>query len=192
MILLDTDHLSLLQARETPAAFALQTRLEAFPPDEVATTVVTLEEQMRGWLGLIHRITEVPQQVRYYERLLDLVAFFAVWEVLPFDQPAATTFVRLRQQRVRIGTMDLKIAAVALEHKALCYQAIFAIFSKFPVFRSKTGAHDVVLGPQASGAGLAHLYRGASHEDTRVAMAPARERHNVPRVDESYARQFKV
>ena len=52
MIHLDTDHLSLLQARDAPVAFALQSRLEAFPPDEVVTTVITLEEQMRGWLAL--------------------------------------------------------------------------------------------------------------------------------------------
>jgi hypothetical protein len=32
MILLDTDHLSLLQDREAPGALALQARLEAFPP----------------------------------------------------------------------------------------------------------------------------------------------------------------
>ena len=55
MILLDTDHLSLLQVRDAPAAFALQARLEAFTPDEVVTTVITMEEQMRGWLALIHR-----------------------------------------------------------------------------------------------------------------------------------------
>jgi hypothetical protein len=42
MILLDTDHLSLLQARDAPVAFALQARLEAFPPDEVVTTVITI------------------------------------------------------------------------------------------------------------------------------------------------------
>ena len=35
MILLDTDHLALLQARDAPVAFALQTRLEAFPPNAV-------------------------------------------------------------------------------------------------------------------------------------------------------------
>jgi hypothetical protein len=35
MILLDTDHLSLLQDRDTPVALALQTRLEAFPPNAV-------------------------------------------------------------------------------------------------------------------------------------------------------------
>ena len=63
MILLDTDHLSLLQARDAPVAFALQARLEALPPDEVVTTVITLEEQMRGWLALIHRVTDTQRQV---------------------------------------------------------------------------------------------------------------------------------
>jgi len=86
MILLDIDHLSLLQDRGTPVAFALQTRLEAFLLEEVVTTVITLEEQMRGWLALIHRVTDAQRQVAYYERLLGLVAFFAEWEVLPFDQ----------------------------------------------------------------------------------------------------------
>jgi tRNA(fMet)-specific endonuclease VapC len=65
MILLDPDHLSLLQARDAPAAFALQARLEAFSPDEVVTTVITMEEQMRGWLALIHRVTDAQRQVAY-------------------------------------------------------------------------------------------------------------------------------
>jgi tRNA(fMet)-specific endonuclease VapC len=47
----------------------------------------------------------------------------AEWEVLPFDQRAAVTFERLRQQRVRIGTMDLKIAAMALAYNALVLSA---------------------------------------------------------------------
>jgi tRNA(fMet)-specific endonuclease VapC len=74
---------------------------------------------MRGWLALIHRVTEAQRQLAYYERLLGLVAFFAEQEVLPFDQRAAVTLERLRQQRVRIGTMDFKVAAIALEHNAL-------------------------------------------------------------------------
>jgi tRNA(fMet)-specific endonuclease VapC len=98
MIVLDTDHLSLLQARDAPAAVALQARLEAFSPDEVVTTVITLEEQMRGWLALIHRVTELQRQVVYYERLLDLIAFFAEWEVLPSDQRAAVTCEHLRKR----------------------------------------------------------------------------------------------
>ena len=87
MILLDTDHLALLQVRDAPAAFALHARLDAVP-DEVVTTVITLEEQMRGWLASLHRVPEIPRQVAYYERLLRLDVFFAVWEVLPLDQQA--------------------------------------------------------------------------------------------------------
>ena len=132
MILLDTDHLSLLQDRDTPVAFALQARLETFSPDEVVTTVITLEEQMRGWLALIHRVTDAQRQVAYDERLLGLVAFFAEWEVLPFDQHAAVTFERLRQQRVRIGTMDLKIAAIALRHNALVLSGNLRDFQQVP------------------------------------------------------------
>lgn len=128
MILLDTDHLSLLQVRDAPAAFALHARLEA-TPDEMVTTVITLEEQMRGWLALLHRVPEVARQVVYYERLL---GFFAAWEVLPFDQRAAATFAQLRQQGVRIGTMDLKIAAIALEHQALVLSGNLRDFQQVP------------------------------------------------------------
>ena len=131
MILLDTDHLSLLQVREAPAAFALHARLAA-TPDAVVTTVITLEEQMRGWLALIRRVTDVQRQVAYYERLRSLVAFFAAWEVLPFDQHAATTFERLRQQHVRIGTMDLKIAAIALGRPALVLSGNLQDFQQVP------------------------------------------------------------
>ena len=91
-----------------------------------------MEEQMRGWLALIHRITDTQRQVAYYERLLGLVAFFAEWEVLPFDQRAAVTFARLRQQRVRIGTMDLKIAAIALGHNALVLSGNLRDFQQVP------------------------------------------------------------
>ena len=114
MIILDTDHISALQHRDAAKAFALQARLETFPPDEIATTVITIEEQTRGWLGLIRRHTDVHRQVAYYERLVRLFDFFAEWQILPFNQRAAAEFKRLRQQGIRIGTMDLKIASIVL------------------------------------------------------------------------------
>jgi predicted nucleic acid-binding protein len=78
--------------------FALQARLETFSPDEIVPTVVTVGEQMRGWLGLIRRYTDVHRQVAYYERLVRLFDFFAEWRILPFDPRAADEFKRLRRQ----------------------------------------------------------------------------------------------
>lgn len=141
MIILDTDHISLLQVREAPAAFALQTRLEMFPLDEVVTMVITLEEQMRGWLARLHAMPGVDQQVAYYERLLGLVAFFAAWTILPFDALAAARFTQLRQQRLRIGTLDLKIAAMALQHHALLLSSNLRDFRQVPGLQVEDWRH---------------------------------------------------
>ena len=51
MIILDTDHISALQHRDAPKAFALQARLEILSPAEIATTVITVEEQTMGMVG---------------------------------------------------------------------------------------------------------------------------------------------
>lgn len=114
MIILDTDHLSALQSRAGPSAFALQARLEGLSPEEVATTAITVEEQLRGWMAMIRRYTDVHRQVPPYERLIKLFDFYAQWQILPFDDAAAGRFTLLRSQGIRIGTMDLKIASIVL------------------------------------------------------------------------------
>jgi tRNA(fMet)-specific endonuclease VapC len=90
---------------------------------DFATTAITIEEQMRGWLALIHRLNDVDLQIPAYERLVGLFDFFGRWQVVPFDSAAAAHFKRLRRSRVRIGTMDLKIAATALAHDVLLLSA---------------------------------------------------------------------
>lgn len=50
MILLDSDHVSLLKYPESERGHRLLDRLTAFPPSEVAgVAIVTVEERMRGW-----------------------------------------------------------------------------------------------------------------------------------------------
>jgi len=86
---------------------------------QAVTTIITVEEQLRGWLAEIHRVVEPHRQILAYERLQSRLEFFAAWTVLGWDEDAADRFVELRRDRVRIGTMDLKIACVALAHDAL-------------------------------------------------------------------------
>lgn len=85
---------------------------------EAVTTIVTIEEQLRGWLAEIHRLTDPRRQIPAYERLQRRIDFFAAWTVLPWDAEAADLFLDLRRQGLRNGTMDLKIACIALVHNA--------------------------------------------------------------------------
>ena len=130
MIALDTDHISILQHEDSPKAVALVEKLESLPEGEAVTTAVTLEEQARSWLSLIGRYSDVRQQVVYYDRLVAMFDFFASWEVLRFDERAAAEFLRLRSERVRIATTDLKIAAITLVNDATLLSCNLRDFEK--------------------------------------------------------------
>ena len=85
MIILDTDHINELQNTQGSLYQVLTARMSASADQDFATTVVTLEEQMRGWLALINRTSDVSGQVGSYERLDDVVTYFSRWIRLPFD-----------------------------------------------------------------------------------------------------------
>ena len=53
MLILDTDHLSIF-GEPTPLGLNLLERLKA-ADQNVVTTIVTVEENLQGWLGAIHR-----------------------------------------------------------------------------------------------------------------------------------------
>jgi tRNA(fMet)-specific endonuclease VapC len=135
MIVLDTSYVSLFQYPEDVRTNALRERLVASPDRDIVTTAITAEEQMRGWLSAIHAQRDVQRQVKYYERLVGLFRFFADWRILPFDNLAAAKFRSLRGQRVRIGTMDLKIASIVLVHDAILLSNNLRDFEQVPGLR---------------------------------------------------------
>ena len=75
------------------------------------------------------------RQVNAYTELVALLDFFSRWSVLPFEQNAATRFEQLRGDGVRIGSMDLKIACIALVHNALVLTANLRDFQRVPELR---------------------------------------------------------
>ena len=60
----------------------------------------------------------MAQQVEAYRRLLQHLANDRRIPVLAFDETAAIVFQQVRHARLRIGTMDLKIAAIAVSRHA--------------------------------------------------------------------------
>lgn len=135
MILLDSDHVTVLRYPENEKYVVLRDRMESTLGEAFATTVITLEEQMRGWLAFIAKLKDVAAQVTGYDRLLKMLDFFRSWDVVRFDARAAEVFKRLRKQGVRIGTQDPKIAAIALANDALLLSANLRDFQKVPSLR---------------------------------------------------------
>jgi tRNA(fMet)-specific endonuclease VapC len=123
MILLDTDHLTILAFSGSEQRARLRARMAASSDQDFATTIVNAEEQMRGWLAEINRLRTVHQQIPAYEHLLKLLDFLNEIPVIAFDGRAADEFERLRKAKVRIGSMDLKIASIALTHNSLLLSA---------------------------------------------------------------------
>ena len=132
MLVLDTDHMSVLERSEHHASATLRERLSTLPPVEVATTIISYEEQMRGWMAYIARTRFVAQQVEAYRRLLRHLDNYRRIPVLAFDAQAAVKFQRLRRARIRIGTMDLKIAAIVLSQAATLLSKNLVDFGKVP------------------------------------------------------------
>ena len=142
MILLDTDHLNMLVYRQGTASTRLVENMENSFDQDFATTIVSVEEQMRGWLAEIHRHRELRKQLVPYHRLAELIDFWTQWEVIRIDERVADEFERLRKQRIRVGTQDLKIAAVAIAHDATLLLRIFATLKRSRDCTSKIGFTD--------------------------------------------------
>jgi tRNA(fMet)-specific endonuclease VapC len=133
MILLDTDHISILQ-RPSSARSRLLQRLDSLA-DSPVTSVITLEEQSRSWITEIGRRRNVADQVSPYGSLGQMFEFFAEWEIVPFTSQAAETFTTLRSDGVRISSSDLKIASIAIINNATLLTANSRHFEKVPGLR---------------------------------------------------------
>lgn len=68
ILVLDTDHLTAIQRQAEPAYSNLHAKLRAAPSAEVCATIVSFEEQMRGWLSLISK-AKGQRQVLAYAKL---------------------------------------------------------------------------------------------------------------------------
>ena len=129
--LLDTDHMSLLR-RGGANALQLEMRLSAVPDEEIVTCVVVYEEQMRGWMAEIARMQTGTRLVVPYESLANTLAIYCAMTVLPFNAQAAAHYDELKRQSIRIGSQDLRIAAIALAHDATVLTRNTRDFSKVP------------------------------------------------------------
>lgn len=131
MYILDTDHLSLLEWNNAESLI-LQIRLEKVQHELLNTTIVNYEEQMRGWMERVARANDRQNLLSSYSRLELHIKTFAGIPLLSFSTKAADIFESLQKAKIRIGAMDLKIAAIALANDATVLTRNVAHFGKVP------------------------------------------------------------
>lgn len=110
LYVLDTDHVSLAQ-RGHPQVTA---RIAATPPEQLTVSIVTVQEQLRGRLAQVQHAPNTAALILAYQRLHETLTFYLTVPIADFDERAAAILDDLRQHRIRISTLDLRIAAIAL------------------------------------------------------------------------------
>ena len=132
---LDTNHyVELIDG--SPLSLNLSRRVSEAQVD-VFTSIITVQEITQGWLAEINRHRVGHLQLPAYWQFQHNIAAFCKITILPFDEDAAKAFGDLQQQRIRIGTMDLKIAAICLAHDATLLTRNLVDFEKVPGLRAE-------------------------------------------------------
>lgn len=127
LFILDTDALSLHERGHPVLSPAIRAHQE-----ELAITVITVEEQLSGWYSLLRRTTHPPDVARAYQRLASAVQLYAGLLILSFTEAAITRFEQLVAMKLNIGRQDLRVAAITLEHGGILITRNLRDFRRVP------------------------------------------------------------
>jgi tRNA(fMet)-specific endonuclease VapC len=125
---LDTDILSLYQRGH---AIVCQ-NVAAHGPTDLAITVISVKEQLSGWYALLRGAACRDHLSLAYQSLADSIPFLAKFRILAFPETAIEQFERLAALKLNIRRMDLRIAAIALEHGAVMVTRNVRDFQRVP------------------------------------------------------------
>jgi tRNA(fMet)-specific endonuclease VapC len=100
--------------------------------DRLVTTIITFNEDIRGWQARCNQARDAAARSRAYNQLQRALDFYCGRRCLPFDEAAVEIFNQLRARDKRIGTNDLTIAAITLAVKGILVTRNFVDFSRIP------------------------------------------------------------
>jgi tRNA(fMet)-specific endonuclease VapC len=131
MIAFDTDILTdLLLGKEQVVAL-----VAAIPIVEQALPIIVAEEILRGRLDLVRRAEagkgKMSVETAYHflrQTLIDL----RLINILPYTAEAEARFSDWKQQKLKVKTHDLRIAAIAVAHHAVLVSRNRRDFEKIP------------------------------------------------------------
>jgi tRNA(fMet)-specific endonuclease VapC len=126
--ILDTDHVSLFQ-RGHPQII---NRLAKVAPTNISITVITLEEQIRGRFHMIRQASSPSEVILAYQNLHITFDNLKSFDILDFSLTASTIYSSLIAKKIKIGTQDLRIAAIVLSIDGILVTRNQRDFAKVP------------------------------------------------------------
>lgn len=113
MFVFDTDTLT----HDQNGHALLSEKIRSTPRQQLFTTSITIEEQLKGRLAYLGKYrNESHKSAQGHAALVQTVRYFHAWNILLFNEEADAIFRQLQRRRIRIGTQDLRISAIALLH----------------------------------------------------------------------------
>lgn len=132
MIILDTDCLSIFERSSGPDYLALARNLSKFYPEDITTTIISFDEQMRGWMSVVAKANTIERLIVTYAKLDRFLKIFRRIPTVSFDADAGKVFEELKKQKIRVGTMDLRIASIAISRNAILVSRNLVDFERIP------------------------------------------------------------
>jgi tRNA(fMet)-specific endonuclease VapC len=126
---LDTDTLTLLQERHA----GVIARIAAYSPNDIAVTVISVEEQLSGWYRRLRRAKKPEDLASVYQRLTDTVRSLSRLPILTYTESAIRRAKTLQASKLNVRKMDLSIAAIALERQAVVVTRNIRDFGRVPI-----------------------------------------------------------
>lgn len=128
--ILDSDVLTLFQHNHPAVVRRVRANYQ-----NIAITIVTAQEQMRGRMAGVNRALQSYQTdkvVLAYNNLSETLNDLKRLEIVDLNQEASDRYLELRQQKIRIGTLDLLIACIVLSQNGILVTRNRRDFARVP------------------------------------------------------------
>ena len=129
--LFDTDHLTLFDHADV----RVWRHYANHPLGSVGLGTVSVSETLRGRMAAVARHQNGPLHVQAYTNLIASLSLFQSFTIVPFDSACEGRYRHLRGMRLRIGSQDLRIAAIALVNNLILITRNRRDFGRVPGLR---------------------------------------------------------
>ena len=131
LYVLDTDTFQLFQRGHAQVI----ARARTVAPGDRAVSVITVEEQLSGWYAQLRQAKRPERLAWAYRRLAATVRFLSQVQIVDFDESVIQRCEQLKKLKLKVGKLDLRIAATVLERGAILVTRNLRDFQRVPGLR---------------------------------------------------------